>query len=689
MRNPLKICVNDGVHCSTHPTRSLSKAKNKKMKASATTFQPMIEGAKQYIVPLFQRPYTWKRKDWGVLLDDLIWLYENEDTHSHFIGSIVTMPTSSTPQGIAKYLLIDGQQRLTTIFIILALLRDTTEIEKISQKIQQTLLVNPFNDDDDFYKLLPTQAVVGTVSDRKAFQSIIEKNSDNQSLILECYHFFQLKIKQKKLDIEKLANIVSTRLSVVSIVLEHDDNPYLVFEGLNAKGCELSQADLIRNYFFMRITINKQDKIYNECWLPIQKSMGEHLTEFMRHYLTSNGMIVKKSDVYIILKERVDRFEDVLNELKRIQEFSSYYEKFINPEKEENNTIKQVLTRIKDLEVTVSYPFLLNCYHDYKEKNLTFSQLVDILNIIENFIIRRFVCNMPTHGLNKIFPVLYKNVKLTHPASLSEGIKLILQSQGYPKDNDFYQQLIECKLYGNGDRRTKTRLILEALEKSFNHKEIPNFSNLSIEHIMPQTLTKEWKKHLGDNWQEDYDLYINSLGNLTLTAYNSELSNASFTDKNKNFSNSKLSLNSYFAEITDWNKEEIQKRSEYLANTALKVWSYFGVSNEVKKIPQGVTGKKPKILIIFDQEILVKTWRDVLINFLTTIAEFEPDFFKQLVKEYPHFINKSPEKFRESRELKNGYHIEVNLSADSIYRFCKQAMQTIELSDGDWHIEIQ
>jgi hypothetical protein len=206
---------------------------------------------------------------------------------------------------------------------------------------------------------------------------------------------------------------------------------------------------------------------------------------------------------------------------------------------------------------------------------------------------------------------------------------------------------------------------------------------------MPQTLTKEWQKHLGSNWQEDYELYINSLGNLTLTAYNSELSNASFADKNKNLSNSKLSLNSYFAEITDWNKEEIQKRSEHLANTSLKVWSYFGSSNEVKKISQGVTGKKPKILIIFDQEILVKTWRDVLINFLTTIAEFEPDLFKQLVKEYPHFINNSPEKFRESRELKNGYHIEVNLSADSVYRFCKQAMQTIELSDDDWRIEIQ
>lgn len=658
------------------------------MKASATTFQPMIEGAKQYIVPLFQRPYTWKRKDWNVLLDDLIWLYENEDSHSHFIGSIVTMPTSSTPQGIAKYLLIDGQQRLTTIFIILALLRDEAETEKLSQKIQQTLLVNPFNDDDDFYKLLPTQAVIGAISDRKSFQEIIGKKSDNQSLISECYHFFKVKIKQKKLDVEKLSNIVSTRLSVVSIVLEYDDNPYLVFEGLNAKGCALSQADLIRNYFFMRINVAKQEKIYNIYWRPMQDALGDNLTEFMRHYLSSNGMMVKKSDVYLILKERVDRFEDVLNELKRIQQFSSYYEKFISPEKENNPAVKHVLHRIKDLEITVSYPFLLNCYHDYKEDILTSHQLIDILNIIENFVIRRFICNLPTHGLNKIFPVLYKNAKLSHPSNVPDGIKLILQAQGYPKDNDFYQQLIECKLYGHGDRRIKTRLILEALENSFNHKETPAFNNLSIEHIMPQTLTKSWQKYLGDNWQSDYDLYVNSLGNLTLTAYNSELSNASFTDKKKHLSNSKLSLNGYFSEIMDWNKEEIQKRSEYLANTALKVWEYFGVSNEIEKKSNDVTGKKPKTLIIFDQEISVKTWRDLLTNFLNTISEFEPDLFQELAEEYPHFINNSPEKFRESRKLNNGYYIEVNLSADSICRFCKQATETIGLLSDDWKIEI-
>ena len=656
------------------------------MKASETKFQQMIEGTKQYIVPLFQRPYSWQLKEWDILFEDLLWLYENEDAHSHFIGSMVTMPTTTNPQGIAKYLLIDGQQRLTTIFIILTVLRDITtqesELNRLAQKIEKLMLVNEFQDDEDYYKLLPTQI------DRLAFSSLILKKPCIFSLITECYHFFERKIKQNKLDIEKLNKVISTRLSVVSIVLEHDDNPYLVFESLNAKGRSLSQADLIRNYFFMRIDINKQEKIYEAYWQPMQKGLGDNLTEFMRHYLSSYGVIVKKSDVYLTLKERVDRFEDVLNELNRIQQFSSYYEKFINPDKEENHSLRVILHRINDLEITVSYPFLLNCYHDYKTQNLTSQQLVDILNVIENFIIRRFVCNIPSHNLNKIFPVLYKNVKLSQSESLIEGIKLILQSQSYPKDNEFYQQLVECKLYGKGDRRTKTRLILEGLEKSFNHKEIPSFDNLSIEHIMPQTLTKEWKKDLGEHWQEDYDLYVNNLGNLTLTAYNSELSNAVFLEKKKHLKNSKLSLNSYFSEMTAWNKQEIQKRANYLATTALKVWSYFGTQNNIEADSKTMTGKKPKTLIIFDQEISVKTWRDVLISFLNAISDFEPNLFRQLAEEYPHFVHINPEDFRESRKLKNDYYVEVNLSADSIYRFCQQVIQTIGLSNDDWHIEI-
>jgi uncharacterized protein with ParB-like and HNH nuclease domain len=656
------------------------------MKASETNFQALIEGTKQYIVPMFQRPYSWQKKQWQELLDDLTDLYESEHSNSHFIGSIVTMPTLSKPENVTPYLLIDGQQRLTTIFILLALLRNIAKIEgkRLSDKIHNTLLTNQYIDGLEHYKLLPTQ------QDRADFLGLIndENESLNNSAIIECYKFFKHHIKN--LDGEKLNQVIANRLSVVSIILESDDNPYVVFESLNAQGRALSQADLIRNYFFMRIPTDKQEKIYKTYWQPMQYALSDDLTEFMRHYLTSNGMLVKKSDVYLTLKQRVDKFDTVLNELDKIAQFSGYYEKFINPNTEENKNIRLQLKRIKDLEITVSYPFLLSCYHDYKTQALNSHQFIDILQVLENFVIRRFICNIPTHGLNKIFPVLYKNAKLNQPNNLINGIKLILQSQGYPKDNEFYQNLIDCKLYGNVDRRIKTRLILEALEKSFNHKEIEmiNLDNLSIEHIMPQTLTKAWQKQLGDNWQEDYDLYVNSLGNLTLTAYNSELSNALFTEKKKHLKNSKLSLNSYFSEIINWNKKTIQERSLYLADIALKVWAYFGLTNEIENNSKSMTGKKPRTLILFDQDISVKAWTDLLINFLNTISDFEPELFKKLVEEYPHFINISPELLRRGKKINNSYYVETNLSADSIYRFCKQAAETIGLSNEDWHIEI-
>ena len=277
------------------------------MKASETNFQALIEGTKQYVVPMFQRPYSWQKKQWQELLDDLTDLYESEHSNSHFIGSIVTMPTLSKPENVTPYLLIDGQQRLTTIFILLALLRNIAKIEgkRLSDKIHNTLLTNQYIDGLEHYKLLPTQ------QDRADFLGLINEESEslNNSAIIECYKFFKQHIK--KLDCEKLNQVIANRLSVVSITLDSNENPYVVFESLNAQGRALSQADLIRNYFFMRIPPDDQEKIYKTYWQPMQQALGDDLTEFMRHYLTSNGVLVKKSDVYLTLKQRVDKFDKI------------------------------------------------------------------------------------------------------------------------------------------------------------------------------------------------------------------------------------------------------------------------------------------------------------------------------------------------------------------------------------------
>ncbi len=653
------------------------------MKASETNFQPIIEGTKQYVVPLFQRPYSWDKKEWDVLWSDLIDLCEYPEPKSHFIGSLVTMPTISVPEGVAKFMLIDGQQRITTIFILLAVIRDIAKnnaLQDLADEISQTMLVNPFKRGVDYFKLMPTQ------TDRDSFKKLVLEGLDGQSQIGRCYQFFDRKIRQENIDVRSLTKVITGRLSVVSIVLDHDDNPHLVFESLNAKGRPLTQADLIRNYFFMRIHVDQQEEIHTRYWQPMQVALGDDLTECIRHYLMKNGSLVKQSDVYFTLKDRVGQI-DALSALEDIALFAGYYEKLLHPEKETNNSLQTALKRINRLEVTTAYPFLLNCYHDYCQGRLVIEDYLDILQTIDNFIIRRFVCNVPTNELNKIFPQLYAQAILRDPGCLPKGIRSVLQSRGYPKDIEFRSRLVESKLYGAGERTTKTKLILETIETSYRHHEVVPFDSLTIEHVMPQTITDWWQEHLGEDWQADHELFLHTLGNLTLTAYNSELSNDPFPAKKVRFASSHVDLNNYFELIVTWNRDAIEIRSRILADQVVNIWPYFGDEQVMPVAADGVTGKVPRSLTILGQTTTVTSWRDVLTQTMATLAELEPEAFETLAQEYPRLISSDQNRFRRNRQLQNGYYIEVNLSAKDIYRFCTQAIETVGLSSHDWVVE--
>jgi uncharacterized protein with ParB-like and HNH nuclease domain len=654
------------------------------MQARETTLQPIIEGTKQYVVPLFQRSYSWEKRDWEILWNDLVELSEDGGARTHFIGSIVTIPAESVPQGVAKYSLIDGQQRLTTIFILLALLRDKARQdgdEGLADEINNTLLMNPYKKDLDVYKLQPTQV------DRDSFQHIILANeAPTKNQITNAYQYFERKYRQSGLAPAALKDVMTNNLTMVSIVLDAADNPHLVFESLNAKGRPLTQSDLIRNYFFMRVHVNEQDEIYSRYWRPMQEALGESLTEYIRHYLMRGGTIVRQSDVYFSLKDIVSRGSAV-DSLREMAQFATYYEKLLFPEREKNISIRRSLTRLNRLEVTTAYPFLLNCYHDYSEERLSEDAFVNVLGVIENYILRRFVCNIPTNALNKIFAPLYAQTVVKNTANFVGGLKNILQTKGYPKDAEFAARLRDSKLYGGGDRAIKTKFILETLEESFGHKEQVPFGNLTVEHVMPQTLTVWWQNHLGEEWELTHELLLHTLGNLTLTAYNPELSNDTFDDKKERLRESHLELNKYFADLDTWKRENIEARSSNLAELALTVWPYFGDAVAEFDDKADVTGIVPKKLLILGQEIEVQSWRDVLEQTMNTIAELEPDKFEQIVQQYPRLVNRDRRKFRAVRELKNGAFIEVNLSASTIQSFCIHAIESINLSADDWRVE--
>ena len=653
------------------------------MQAKETKLQDIIEGTKQYVIPLFQRTYSWTNKEWEVLWKDLVELCEMENPRTHFIGSIVNMPTVSVPEGVAKYLLIDGQQRLTTIFVLLTLLRDKakeSQNPRFADEINNTLLVNQYKDGIDHYKLIPTQV------DRITYQNLVNGvSNEEENQLTKAYKYFEKKLRQVKLEPEKLKKVITNCFSVVSIVLDTDDNPYLVFESLNAKGRPLTPSDLIRNYFFMRIHVDKQEEVYRKYWLPMQSALNEDLTEFIRHYLMKDGSIVKQGDVYYALKDSVST-ENAIEYLAQLKKYSVYYQRLKYPEFEKEPELEKMFRRLNRIEVTTAYPFLLNFYNNYEGGEIDKNGFVTILKTLENYLIRRFVCNIPTNQLNKIFPTIYPLIKSRHSDNIIEGFKTILQGKGYPKDSEFLLRFRETRFYGAGDRAVKTKLILETIESSFNHKEAVPPENLTIEHVMPQTLSEWWQEHLGEDWDETHELYLHTIGNLTLTAYNSELSNDDYQTKKKTLNESHLELNKYFADIFQWTRIEIEARAEALAKKALEIWNYFGQENSTPTDIQEVTGTVPVGLKILGQHFKVKTWRDVMEITLNVIADLEPEKFEVIAYNFPRYVGKDKNKFRAIRQLENNYFIEVNLSAQSIQKLCYQAMETIELTSDDWEV---
>ncbi len=662
------------------------------MKANETVLLPLLEGTKQFFVPLFQRPYSWTKREWEVLWNDLEDLLETAGPQevpqqNHFFGSIVTMPAESVPEGVTKYLLIDGQQRLTTVYVILCLLRNLAKSHEgtVANQIEECFLVNKYNAGNDHFKLLPTQV------DRDAFIRIIGGQEADQDQIGQSYKYFQRKVGSADASrVEAIRKAIVKQLMVVSIVLDKSENPYLIFESLNAKGRPLSQADLIRNYVLMRIHVNDQENIYEQHWKPMQDLLGESLTVFIRHFLMKDGVVVRESDVYFSLKSRADSLtpKQVIDFVETMRRYATYYGALLDPERESNRSLRERLRRLNQLEITTGYPFLLNIYEDYSTRVLTESDFAKILDTLESFIVRRFVCNVPTHGLNKVFPSLYGQAKGL--GSVVEGTKKLLATKNCPSDDEFRDRLIAGRLYGPGDRISKTKLILSKLELSFHHREAPNVDDLTIEHVLPQTITDDWKLELGTDWENLHELLRDTLGNLTLSGYNSTLSNESFTDKRRTYAASNVELNAYFAGVAVWNEAAIKQRAEKLADLCIEVWPDLAVRDETVAYGEDmVTNRRPLSVVMFGQEFFVQTWRDVGQKTLEALADIDPEQFETVANAFPRFISKSPDGFRSSRQLSNGYYMDTHINAVMCFRYCQQITELAGLSSEDWSVKLR
>lgn len=565
------------------------------MQAGETTLNKLLNTSRQFIVPIFQRNYSWQKSQYEQLWFDILRASKFKEKQNHFIGSIVYIDMGTPAGRPQQLLLIDGQQRLTTISILLCAIKDYVQKFNLETKlinlakIKNQFLYNSDEIDEDRYKLLLN------VQDKETYIKLIDNTiftvNKPATNIIKCYEFFYERIedfiKQHGQIDEIYAGIF--KLSLVSISLDKDsDNPQMIFESMNSTGKDLSQTDLLRNYLLMGLTPEKQTRLYKTYWKPMEELFGEDIYKndlnkfdyFIRDFLTlksDTGYICKINNVYENFKRYyLDNNCEKFAVLKDLFTYAKYYA-YIDLLQENDDELKLYWQEFKKLDSHVVYPFLLKLYDDYSRQTLIKEDFKKILQVVISYLWRRAICEIPTNSLSKTFATLYQAVdKEDYVNSVIKAFVFKSSYKRFPSDYEVREKLQTKDIYHFRLRK----YLLEALENYYHKEPIDlNTANYTIEHIMPQNIEHNlsWQQMLGEDWQEVHSLYLHTLGNLTITGYNAEMSNKSFVEKvngESGFKHSHLKLNESIAQSDVWNKKAIQRRTNILTDIILKIWKY-------------------------------------------------------------------------------------------------------------------
>ena len=553
------------------------------MRVDNVNIHSILNGYKQFVIPVYQRPYSWGQEQCQRLWKDIVRM-QKENIACHFVGSFVLAAEQAMPTGVQKFLIIDGQQRMTSLILLLIALRNYSQqhLEDLTvdgEMIEGMCLKNQYDRTNEPYKLVPTEW------DREDLFRLIDDTllgEPTQSRIYSNYLFFEEKVNSRELSPAQIYESIG-KLEIVYIILDQGkDNPQLIFESLNSTGLDLSQTDLIRNYLLMSLPIEQQRQIYQTWWHPLEKLFGNEsqsigMDRFFRDYLTMKlGRIPNLNRIYEEFKQyhqkkTVDTIESFMDSLYR------YGKKYSNLVfgKESSPELMQAFLDIKALQMEVAYPFLLKVYGDFEEKKITEHEFTEILRLCESYVLRRAICGIPTNSLNKTFATL-KNV--IREEFYVKSIQIALGSQTsykeFPKDEAFKREFMMKVIYNARIRN----YLLGKLEK-YDNKNYVDVTKLTIEHILPQNtkLSPKWQEMIGANWGEVQEKYLHTIGNLTLTAYNSEMSDRSFEQKLEiegGFKQSALRINDYLIRQTQWNENTIIERAKLLAELACTIWKY-------------------------------------------------------------------------------------------------------------------
>ncbi len=652
------------------------------MKGDAQPLIKFFDGSdKRFIIPLYQRNYDWKEENCEQLFQDLLKMHHS-DRKSHFFGSIV----SSIQSGTEDRFIIDGQQRITTVSLLLIAMVNAFKIgdiqatdSKLVDKIFKRYLVDEYQEDERKVKLKPIK------KDMDAFDALLYKPKEQYlkgSNVTRNYEFFYDKIVKSNLTMDELFETIK-KLEVINIKLDEDDDPQLIFESLNSTGLDLSEADKIRNYLLMSLAPAEQDDLYTRYWNPIEESTKYDPSSFVRDYLTmKQGKIGRIDKIYFIFKEYAEN--ESIGRAELLEEMHHYAKIYSQIDNANMGTekINRKLNQVRTLDSTVAYPFYM-AFFDYAEKNgLSEEEKYRVLDIVEAYWARRIICNLPSIALNKVLATLHRDVlnnmnkavEGTNPTYTDVLIYLLLKkgrSSVFPKDDEVKEDFATRQVY-----KMPANLRMFILERMENrdskecHDVVKQLTEktISIEHIMPQTLSDKWKDALGEEWERIHQQYLHTMANLTLTGYNSQYSNLTFIEKRdmeKGFNDSAFRLNNYVKSCNQWTEAEMKQRQHDLLEVFMRLWPMPSTTFEpakreiesasIEDDDYEFTGKKIQGYFYHNVHYTVNTWKEMLIQMCNHVLLEKRSTIEWLCANEEHGFSHTPETWK--KELAPGLYV--------------------------------
>lgn len=660
------------------------------------------KGKKTFNIPVYQRNYDWQEENCKKLFTDIENIIKHNEEIEHFLGTVVYVLTK-IERDYEEYVLIDGQQRITSISLLLKTLHEKIISEDTKESIWEQYLINKKSPDNIRIRLKPIE------SDSVSYKQLIDNNDDSSnSNVCRNYKIFKELLENSHYSAEQIYSALY-KIELVTIKLEKDkksENPQLIFESLNSTGLSLTQADLIRNYLLMNSEYEKQTVLYKNFWLKIEIELtNKKISDFIRDFLTmKTGKIANKNKVYDDFKEYM-RIQKELNEeavLEELVTYSKYYNWFLNANSN-NEKINEKLKHFKYLKNTTVYPLLLSIFEDtYYYKKLDEDKLLKIIDLLISYIFRRTICGYKTSSINKVFASIPKKIlENQNEKDIYFKIEKNLMERRletiFPRDEEFKVNFIKYNFEKNKELLKYT---LKELEQKVSNDVINDTSNLNIEYIMPENLNSEWKLELGEKKFENTHLeYLGTIGNSSLIENDLLRYNKNFKTKKEFYQKSNIEITRNINNYQVWTDNEIKNRAEQLYEKSKEIWS-IPAGYKIQKLNNieygkeyllnssiNVTGEKPDKLIIDSIPYPVKSWKGLLEKLCIELYNLDSDIFKELIYN-PNFqtkerviLSNSISKLRQPIEISNDLYIESNLNANAILSYADIIAANFELSD--------